>query len=681
MSSPPSEPLSSFGTPNFPFQVNSQGTSGESRMPGYNFFRQATCDFSQLIGRGQLGKVYKAHLPTGEVVAVKLLYQMTGFDDKRFSNNCTQLMSTNHKNIVRLLGYSYEEHEESHVHYGTAICGVYIRRLIGFEYVPGGNLSNFISDQRLGWSIRFKIIKGVCEGLQYLHEAGIVHSNLTPGNILLDGEKIPKITDFGLSRMFKPVNKRATMSKTISYGWWGMIREGVVSKRSDIFSLGALIKVILTGSTEESDINCMDGPECVEHVHKYWRKRLQEIRRYPSFEADCKQVRACIEIAVDCMHNDQQQRPLINNIVRKLYEVEAKGDYPPSQMGQGIHGFEVRKMSLKELEQITSNFSEKLGHDDFGAVYKGRIGGGEVIAVKRFDERLRKLEDQFERVVNLMRLKHKNIVRLMGYCYEPTQVPVPDEKNPEKTMWWNIIENLVCYEFLPNGSLDMILNDKSCKLDWQARHKIIHGICEGLHHLHVECQDAPIVHQGIKPTNILLDDGMVPKLGDFYTSMAVTPRCYIAPESMDNGKITLKSNVYSLGVMILEISTRDKCRNEESSSRSYINNVLKSRTQNSYVASKYPSLEAGFIQQVESWIIIGLKCVEIQPESRPTIGQIMHFLNTESSNAGLYIVILFFLDSFTTGGNSDFLLKAPSPYGLLQKWLIMQVNWLSLRAC
>lgn len=491
-------------------------------MPGYIFFRQATRDFSQIIGRGQLGKVYKAHLPTGEVVAVKLLYQMTGFDDKRFSNKCTQLMSTNHKNIVRLLGYSYEEHEESHVHYGTSICGVYIHRLIGFEYVPGGNLCNFISDQRLGWSIRFKIIKGICEGLQYLHEADIVHSNLNPGNILLDGEKIPKITDFGLSRMFKPVNERATMSKAISYGWRRMIHEGVVSKRSDIFSLGALIKVILTGSTEESDINCMDGPECVEHVHKCWRKRLQEIRRYPSFEADCKQVRACIEIAVDCMHNDQQQRPLINDIVRKLYEVEAKGDYPPSQMGQGIHDFEVRKMSLKELEKITSNFSEKLGHDDFGAVYKGRIGGGEVIAVKRFDERLRKLKDQFERVVNLMRLKHKNIVRLMGYCYEPTQVPVPDEKNPEKTMWWNIIENLVCYEFLPNGSLDMILNDKSCKLDWQTRHKIIHGICEGLHYLHVECQDAPLVHEGFKPANILLDNGMVPKLADFCTSMAVT---------------------------------------------------------------------------------------------------------------------------------------------------------------
>lgn len=92
------------------------------------------------------------------------------------------------------------------------------------------------------------------------------------------------------------------------------------------------------------------------------------------------------------------------------------------------------------------------------AVEQGKLEDGEVIAVKRFDERLRKLEEQFERVVNLMRLRHKNIVRLTGYCYEPTKVPVPDDKNPELYIWWDVIENLLCYEFLPNGSLDMILN-------------------------------------------------------------------------------------------------------------------------------------------------------------------------------------------------------------------------------
>ncbi|VAH97147.1 unnamed protein product [Triticum turgidum subsp. durum] len=176
---------------------------------------------------------------------------MSKFDDEQFSHHCTQLMSTNHKNLVRLLGYSYGEHEESHLYDGRVIRGVYKRRLIGFEYVPGGSLANFLSgaqalqrmyvvehitkmilkhlhsgnnhlqsltvEQHLGWSIRFKIIKEICEGLQYLQEAGIVHFNLNPGNILLDNGKIPKITEFGLYEMFKAVNDGATVTRGCTY--------------------------------------------------------------------------------------------------------------------------------------------------------------------------------------------------------------------------------------------------------------------------------------------------------------------------------------------------------------------------------------------------------------------------------------------------------------------------------
>ncbi|XP_045085284.2 uncharacterized protein [Aegilops tauschii subsp. strangulata] len=633
MSSPPSEPCSGFGTPNFPFQTNSQGTSRESRMPGYHFFRQATCDFSQVIGRGLLGKVYKAHLPTGEVVAVKLLYLMAGIDDYSFSHLLEELMSVSHKNLVRLLGYSFEKEEEVLEYKGRAVHGVNIRRLICFEYVPGGSLAHFLSDQNLGlnWGVRFKIIKGICEGLQYLHKVGIVHCDLKPGNILLDDGKIPKITDFGLLPIFLGSDSgfgEDSGHRTLKYTPSEDICWGGLSEASDIFRLGVVIKRIVIGTMDYSSIADMDDRECVEHVHKFWRKRLQEIRRYPTFEADCKQVRTCTEIAVACMHIDRRQRPLMSNIIYKLYEVETMGDHPSSQREQGIHDYEVRRMSLKELEHITSNFSEKLGQDGFGAIYKGKLEDGKVIAVKRFDERMIKPEEQFERVVDLMRLKHKNIVRLIGYCYEPTKVPVPDEKNPELYIWKDVIENLLCYEFLPNKSPDVILNDKTSELDWQTRHKIIRGICEGLHHLHVGCQDAPIVHEGIKPTNILLDDGMVPKLGDFCTSMAVTPRRYIAPEVMDTGKVTIKSNIYSLGVLIIEIATGGMCPSNESSSQSYIENAL---MQYFNVASKYPSLEEGFVQQVEYWLYIGKRCVRIQPELRPTIGQLMFFLETESA--------------------------------------------------
>ncbi|XP_073354523.1 uncharacterized protein [Aegilops tauschii subsp. strangulata] len=621
-------------------------------MPGYKFFKDATNNFSmdQKLGSGRWGDVYKAHLPTGEVVAVRVLYE-TGHDEsdeQHLSQVFTELMSANHKNLVKVLGYSCERQGESLHYKGIPIFAESINGLIGFEYVPGGSLAKFFSDQYLigvYWDIRFKIIKGICDGLQYLHEAGIMHFDLHPDNILLDDEKVPKITDYGLAMTFREAHSSLGFTGMREYSPPEFISRLEMSKEYDIFSLGVLIKKIVTGIMDYSSVADMDGRECVEHVHKTWRRRLQEIRRYPSFEADCQQVRTCIEIAVACTKRDPRERPLMKDIIRELYEVETRGNYTSSQIEQGIHDYEVRKFSLKELEHITGNFSEKLGQDGFSAVYKGKFEYGEVIAVKRFDKRLRKPEQQFEKVVNIVKLEHKNIVRLTGYCYEPTKVPVLNDKNPDMYILQDVIENLLCYDFFPNGSLERILDDKSCELDWQTRHKIIRGICEGLHHLHVGCQDAPIVHEGIKPTNILLDDGMVPKLGDFCTSMAVTPRGYIAPEVMGTGEATIRSNIYSLGVLIIEIATGDRCPSDESSGRSYIENALKSWKQGSYVASKYPSLQAGFVQQVECWINIGLNCVEILPERRPTIGQIMHFLDTESTNPECYEYVEFSLSA------------------------------------
>uniref|UniRef100_A0ACD6A339 Uncharacterized protein n=2 Tax=Avena sativa TaxID=4498 RepID=A0ACD6A339_AVESA len=637
MSSPPAQPSSGS---KFLSQIDSQGSSSDSMMPSYTFFKDATNNFSEehKVGSGKLGHVYKAHLPTGELVAVKLLYQLQTFSQKEFIYGDDQLMRAKHNNIARFFGYSYANDFQFIQFDGRTLRVQDVERVVAFEYVPGGSLANFLSDKNLGlhWGIRFKIIKGICEGLQYLHEAGIMHFDLKPDNILLNDEKIPKITDFGLLEKLREKDRVATMNSLGSreYSPPEFLYGRIMTEAYDIFSLGVIIKKIMTGRMDYLSIAAMDGHECVDHVYKNWRKWLQDIRKYPSFEADCKQVRTCIEIAVACTKKKPYERPLMNDIVHKLYEVQTTGHYPSSEIEWGIH--EARKMSFKRLADMTSNFDEKLGHDGFGAVYKGKLEDGISIAVKRLDQRSRKSEKQFERVVSLMRLEHKNVVRLAGYCYETRKVPVPDDKNSELYVLQDVIENLFCCEFLPNGNLDRILNDKYSEFDWQTRHRIIGGICEGLHHLHVECEDAPIIHEGIKPTNILLDEGMVPKLGDFCTSLGVTPRGYIAPEVMDTGKVTIKSNIYSVGVLIIEIAIGNKCPNDESSGRSYIDNVLKSQTQESNVASMHPSLGQGFFLQVECWIKIGLKCVEIEPQKRPAISQIIHFLETESANSEFY---------------------------------------------
>uniref|UniRef100_A0A0A9AJ24 non-specific serine/threonine protein kinase n=1 Tax=Arundo donax TaxID=35708 RepID=A0A0A9AJ24_ARUDO len=112
-----------------------------------------------------------------------------------------------------------------------------------------------------------------------------------------------------------------------------------------------------------------------------------------------------------------------------------------------------------------------------------------------------------------MRVRHQNIVRFVGYCYE-TWLKYTEYNGVR--VFAERPKRLLCFEYIPNGSLDKYISDESCGLDWHRRYKIIKGICCGLHYLHNECQiNASVIHLDLKPANILLDDNMVPKITDF----------------------------------------------------------------------------------------------------------------------------------------------------------------------
>ncbi|GJN22752.1 hypothetical protein PR202_gb10348 [Eleusine coracana subsp. coracana] len=161
-----------------------------------------------------------------------------------------------------------------------------------------------------------------------------------------------------------------------------------------------------------------------------------------------------------------------------------------------------------------------------------------------------------------MRCKHKNIVRFLGYCTN-THGKVMEHNG--KYVIADVRERMLCFEFIRYGSLRIHLSDESSGLGWHERYRIIKGVCQGLHYLH---ENQNIIHLDLKPENILLDQNMVPKISDFGLSTlfdreqtrAVTTkirgtRGYIAPEYLDNSIISFKSDIYSLGVIILEIMT------------------------------------------------------------------------------------------------------------------------------
>ncbi|XP_066334887.1 uncharacterized protein [Miscanthus floridulus] len=319
-------------------------------------------------------------------------------------------------------------------------------------------------------------------------------------------------------------------------------------------------------------------------------------------------------------------------------------------MGDGI-GTEQKierklQLTFQYLKSITDNFSSdrKIGEGGFGVVYKGiEVESGAVMAVKKLRPILGEQDKQFKNEANhLARVNHHNVVKLIGYCDETKEVPLylyyEDQK---KFIVAEMREKLLCYEYLSNGSLDSIIFDESLGLNWQSRYKIIVGICQGLHYLHGGLDNTPIIHMDLKPSNILLDDKMEPKIADFglsrFFSAEQSLTCtknvigsigYMAPEYFQRGEISTKADIYSLGILVLEIITGMKNYQAKGNNlgEHFIEDVRKNWTHISQIASKHPSLEADCLQQVHRCIKIGLCCVEADKERRPSAGQMLSLI-------------------------------------------------------
>jgi len=229
---------------------------------------------------------------------------------------------------------------------------------------------------------------------------------------------------------------------------------------------------------------------------------------------------------------------------------------------------EPRDLSFHLLEEITNGFSEsrKLSSGAFGKVYKGVHKDGEKVAVKVLYDmpRLEDNEEQFQKEFNnLVSLQHKNIVRLVGYCNEIQKKYM--EYNG-RHIFAETMRRALCFEYMDNGSLDKYIFDESSGHDWPTRYAIIKGICMGLKYLHEELE-FPIYHLDLKPENILLDYNMVPKIADFglsrlfegeqtqVTNSSIGTRGYIPPEYIDAAIISIKFDIFSLGVVIIKIMT------------------------------------------------------------------------------------------------------------------------------
>ncbi|XP_027173450.1 rust resistance kinase Lr10-like [Coffea eugenioides] len=293
------------------------------------------------------------------------------------------------------------------------------------------------------------------------------------------------------------------------------------------------------------------------------------------------------------------------------------------------------RYSYREIRTMTKNFKEKLGEGGYGMVYKGKLRSGDAVAVKMLNKSKANGQEFINEVATIGRIHHVNVVRLVGFCVTASK-------------------HSLVYDYMPNGSLDkLIFSDcqNSSPLSWKQVCEIAKGVARGIEYLHQGC-DMQILHFDIKPLNVLLDENFVPKVSDFglaklypmqksiATLTAVRGTLgYMAPELFYKriGRVSHKADVYSYGMLLMEMAGRRRNvdAQAEHSSQIYFP---------SWIYDKFDQVEEMEIGDhateekktiTQKLILIALWCIQMTPEDRPSMREVLEMLEGDASGLKL----------------------------------------------
>ncbi|KAL2538904.1 Cysteine-rich receptor-like protein kinase 25 [Forsythia ovata] len=288
----------------------------ESLQYDLNTIGLATNNFSpdNKIGEGGFGSVYKGTFPNGQEIAVKRLSKSSGQGAKEFKNEVVVVAKLQHRNLVRLLGFCLEGEE----------------KILIYEFVPNKSLDYFLFDpekrQLLDWSIRYKIIGGIARGMVYLHEDSrlrIIHRDLKASNILLDGDMNPKISDFGMARIFGVDQSQGSTSRIVgTYGYMSpeYAMHGQFSAKSDVFSFGVLILEIISGRKNSSFYQSDGVEDLISYAWKLWRDNRPLELMDPVMQNSYarNEIIRYIQLGLLCVQEDVDERPNMASVLLTL---------------------------------------------------------------------------------------------------------------------------------------------------------------------------------------------------------------------------------------------------------------------------------------------------------------------------------------------------------------------------
>ncbi|CAM6040283.1 unnamed protein product [Sphagnum compactum] len=281
-------------------------------------------------------------------------------------------------------------------------------------------------------------------------------------------------------------------------------------------------------------------------------------------------------------------------------------------------------LTLNDIIEATDNFSDsaEIGRGACGKVYKAQISSELVLAVKKLSAAQKDSlvdHDSFTaEILTLGQIRHRNIVKLLGFCSHQGF-------------------NLLLYEYMAKGSLGELLGSETCSLDWDLRYKVAQGAAEGLAYLHHDCKPR-IIHRDIKSNNILLDAQFETHVGDFGLAKVIVQESksmsaiagtygYIAPEYAYTMKVTEKCDIYSFGVVLLELLTgRHPVQPIESGGNlvTWVKEAMNSNPVTEILDSRMELSDSVAVDEMKLVLKIALYCTDIVPTSRPSMRKVVH---------------------------------------------------------